>query len=125
MKELLLVGTGGFVGSVLRYVVSGAAHRATAIVSFPIGTFVVNIVGCLAIGYLSGMAEVRGVLGPQTRLFLTIGLLGGFTTFSTFGYETFTLAREADHLYALANVVASVVVGFGAVWIGHILSRMT
>ena len=121
----MLVGLGGFVGSVLRYVVSGAAYRLTPTLSFPIGTFAVNILGCLAIGFLSGLAETREVIGPQTRLFLMMGVLGGFTTFSTFGYETFALARDAERLYALANVLASVAVGFGAVWLGHILARMT
>lgn len=125
MKDLLLVGFGGFIGSILRFVVSGAAHRMTTILTFPIGTFAVNVLGCLAIGFLSGLAESREVIGPQTRLFLMIGLLGGFTIFSTFGHETFALARDGERLYALANVLASVTVGFGAVWLGQIFARMT
>ena len=125
MKDLLLVGFGGFLGSVLRFVVSGAAHRMTTILTFPIGTFAVNVLGCLAIGFLSGLAESREVISPQSRLFLMIGLLGGFTTFSTFGYETFALARDGERLYALANVLASVTVGLGAVWLGQILAKVT
>ncbi len=124
MKKLLLVGLGGFVGSILRYSVSGTAHRMTAMVTFPIGTFTVNALGCLAIGFLSGLAEAREVISPQTRLFLMIGLLGGFTTFSAFGYETFALARDAERLPALVNVLASVILGLGAVWLGQILARL-
>ena len=124
MKELLLVGAGGFVGSVLRYLVGGAAQRLAPTLSFPLGTFTVNVVGCLAIGLLSGLAETRDLIGPQARLFLTVGLLGGFTTFSAFGYETGVLARDAERLYALVNVAASVTVGLGAVWVGQVLGRM-
>ena len=124
MKELLFVGAGGFVGSVLRYLVGGAAQRLAPTLSFPLGTFTVNVVGCLAIGLLSGLAETRDLIGPQARLFLTVGLLGGFTTFSAFGYETVVLARDAERLYALVNVAASVTVGLGAVWVGQVLGRM-
>ena len=124
MKELLFVGAGGFVGSVLRYLVGGAAQRLAPTLSFPLGTFTVNVVGCLAIGLLSGLAETRDLIGPQARLFLTVGLLGGFTTFSAFGYETVVLARDAERLYALVNVAASVTVGLGAIWVGQVLGRM-
>jgi CrcB protein len=124
LRALVLVGMGGFVGSVLRYVMSGAAFRLTGIAVFPIGTFAVNVLGCLAIGFLSGLAETRDVIGPQTRIFLMVGLLGGFTTFSTFGFETFTLVRDAERLYALGNILASVAVGLCAVWLGQVLARV-
>ena len=92
--QILLVGAGGFVGSVLRYGLSGAVHRLLPFAAFPYGTLAVNVVGCLAIGLLAGWSEARQVIGPELRLFLFIGLLGGFTTFSTFGYETFEMARS-------------------------------
>ena len=69
-------------------------HRLMPLSEFPFGTFVVNVVGCLCIGVLNGVAETRQIIGPELRLFLMIGLLGGFTTFSTFGYETLALIRD-------------------------------
>jgi CrcB protein len=123
MIKLLLVGAGGFLGSVLRYGVSGLVHRLVPATLFPLGTLVVNVAGCFAIGLVAGMAETRGVLSSQTRLFLLIGLLGGFTTFSTFGHESFSFVREAEGMKALLNVLLSVVLGLGAVWIGHAIAR--
>jgi CrcB protein len=123
MIKLLFVGAGGFVGSVARYALGGVVHRLVPATLFPVGTLTVNVVGCFAIGALSGMGETRGVLAPQTRLFLLIGLLGGFTTFSTFGYESFALARNAEGLKALFNVLLNVALGLSAVWLGHALTR--
>lgn len=122
MSKLLLVGCGGFVGSVLRYLVSGWVHRLVERPGFPWGTLVVNLLGCFAIGVLSGLAESRQVLSAEARLFLLIGLLGGFTTFSTFGYETTALLAESQRLAALANVAAQVVLGIAAVYAGHRLA---
>ncbi len=118
LQPLLLVGAGGFVGSVLRFLVSGWAQRLDPAGSFPVGTLAVNTAGCLAIGLLGGLAEARSILGPEARLFVLIGVLGGFTTFSTFGYETLALLREGAWLPAAGNVVGSVVLGLAAVWIG-------
>jgi fluoride exporter len=90
---------------------------------FPYGTLVVNIVGCLLIGFLSGLAENRSVFGPEVRLFLFIGILGGFTTFSSFGYETFSLARDNENLAAAVNVFAQLILGLVGVWFGNTLAR--
>lgn len=83
--QALLVGAGGFVGSTLRFIVSGMVHRSIPFAVVPYGTLAVNVAGCLALGALAGIGEARSVMSPELRLFLMVGLLGGFTTFSTFG----------------------------------------
>ncbi len=123
LTQSLLVGAGGFVGAVLRFGVSGGVQRIAGFSSFPYGTLAVNVAGCLAIGLLSGLAEARQVLTPETRLLILIGLLGSFTTFSTFGYETLTLVRDGALLRAVANVGLHVGLGLGAAWAGLALSR--
>ena len=90
----------------------------------PYGTLVVNVVGCLLIGFLSGLAENRSVFGPEVRLFLFIGILGGFTTFSSFAYETFSLARDNENLAAAVNVSAQLIFGLMGVWFGNALARL-
>lgn len=119
--NLLLVGVGGFIGSIGRYVLAGAIHQVLHSAAFPYGTMVVNIVGCFVIGFLNGLAETRQMLSPELRLFLLIGLLGGFTTFSTFGYETMALLRASQIGAALANVLVQVTVGLLCVWLGYSL----
>jgi len=124
LLQLLLVGTGGFLGSVLRYVVSGAVHRLLPTTTFPVGTLTVNALGCLAIGFLAGLAETRQLLTPESRVFLLLGLLGGFTTFSTFGYEAFELLRDAEHWRAAGVVALHLGVALPAVWVGYTLSNL-
>jgi len=119
MRDILLVGFGGFIGSVGRYVLSGLTYRFVPTAAMPLGTMLVNVLGCGAIGFLAGMMDARQLIGPGLRLFLLIGVLGGFTTFSTFGYETLALARDGDHLRAGANVLLTVVLCLVAVWLGH------
>jgi CrcB protein len=115
---------GGFLGSVLRYGTGGLVHRVAGQALFPWGTLVVNGLGCLAIGFLGGLAEMRGVLTAEARLFLFIGVLGGFTTFSTFGYETIHLMRDGQAGWAAANVLAQVALGLAAVWAGDLTARL-
>jgi CrcB protein len=122
MKNVLWVGLGGFLGSILRYIVSGAVHHWHKGIGFPYGTLVVNLIGCLLIGLLSQMAETRGMIGPQARMFLFIGVLGSFTTFSTFGNETLNLVFDRNGILALANVGLHIFAGLGAVWLGRILA---
>lgn len=124
MKEILLVGTGGFLGSACRYLVGGWVHRLLGVSQFPVGTLAVNVAGCLAIGLFAGLAEARQVLTAEGRLFLLLGFLGGFTTFSSFGYETLALARGGEGGRALANVALQLVLGLAAVVAGHQLSRL-
>lgn len=110
-------------GAILRYGVGGLIHRLFE-GRFPLGTLLVNAAGCLCIGFLSTLADDRGALSASARLFLFIGVLGGFTTFSSFGYETLTLWRDGLAGRALLNVGANVVFGLGAVWIGHVIARL-
>ena len=121
--NLLYVGAGGFVGSIGRYLVAGAVYRIFPNSYFPIGTAVVNIVGCFLIGFLNGLVEMHQLLHPAMRIFLLIGLLGGFTTFSTFGYETVASLRTGEFVPALANVAIQVIAGLSAVWFGYTATR--
>jgi CrcB protein len=124
MLRVFLVGAGGFIGAILRYTVGGWVHNALDNAWFPYGTLLVNVLGCLLIGFLSGLAEARSVFGPEVRLFLFIGILGGFTTFSSFAYETFSLARDAENLAAAINVFAQLILGLMGVWFGNTLARL-
>ncbi len=115
---ILIIGAGGLVGAIMRYLVGSWVIGAVGNPSFPYGTLVVNVLGCAMIGLLAGLAETRDLLSPEARAFLLVGLLGGFTTFSAFGFETISLARDGALLIGLANVGAQVVLGLGAVWAG-------
>jgi CrcB protein len=122
--KILLAGCGGFLGSIARYLLGGAVHRLVQGPVFPFGTLVVNVSGCLAIGFLGGLADQRGLLSPEARVFLLIGVLGGYTTFSSFGYETYQLLRDGEMLPALANVFLQLALGIVAVWAGHTVTRL-
>ena len=124
MDKVLLVGLGGAIGSMARYGVGGAVGRLKAGWEFPIETLLINVVGCLVIGTLAGWSEARGVFSGNTRAFLFIGLLGGFTTFSTFGYEAFQLMRDAQWLRAGMYVGLHMVAGLVAVWGGWTLAQL-
>jgi CrcB protein len=121
--KLLIIGIGGFIGSVSRYLVGGWVHQLMNNPWFPFGTLAVNIIGCFLIGLLGGLSESRQVFSPETRLFLFIGVLGGFTTFSSFGYETFALARDGELLAAVININLQIFLGLGGVWAGNIAAR--
>jgi fluoride exporter len=120
--KYLLVAAGGALGSVARYLLDGVVLRLSS-PFFPSGTFVVNAVGCLAFGLIIGVADARSVLTPTGRLFLLIGLLGGFTTFSTFTFETFQLIRAGEYARGLLNTVGQVGVGYLAMWAGYVAAR--
>lgn len=124
MERLLLVGLGGGLGTMARYALGGFIGRLKSGWSFPLETLVINLAGCLAIGLLAGLAESRGVFTGVTRAFLFAGVLGGFTTFSTFGYETFQLLCDAQLAAALLSAGLQVVGGLGAVWAGTVLARL-
>ena len=124
MLKILFVGIGGFIGSIARYWASGLVHRILDKPWFPLGTLVVNVLGCLLIGVLGGLVEKRQLFSPEFRLFIFIGFLGGFTTFSTFGFEIITFARDGELVSALTNLVLHIVLGIGAVWLGFSLSKM-
>jgi fluoride exporter len=122
MLHLLIVGVGGFIGSIMRYALSGFAQRWTQSL-FPLGTLAVNLTGCLMIGVIWSLVEHREWFSPETRLFITVGVLGGFTTFSAFGFETFVLLRDGQFGWAAANVAANVFFCIGAVMFGWMLTK--
>lgn len=122
MNHYLAVAIGGCLGSVARYWLSGVAHRLTGS-GFPYGTLAVNVLGCFLLGGIMGLVEYRQLFGPSLRVFLTIGVLGGFTTFSTFGFETFALLRAHQHWAAFGNVAANVILGMLAVFAGWFLAK--
>ncbi|MBX7547915.1 fluoride efflux transporter CrcB [Streptomyces sp. NPDC004232] len=112
----LLVVAGAVVGAPLRYLTDRAVQKRHDTV-FPWGTFTVNVVGCLILGLLSG-AAAAGAASPHVQLLVGTGLCGALTTYSTFSYETLRLAESGARFHAVANVVASVVAGLGAVFVG-------
>jgi CrcB protein len=117
-KEILIVAVGGAVGSVARYKLGGFALHHTQAWNFPVSTFAVNVAGCLAIGILAALVEHHDLFSPSVRLLLFTGLLGGFTTFSAFGYETVFLLRRGLLSVAAGYVLLSVVCGLSAVLVG-------
>ena len=122
--EFLLVGSGGFIGSGFRYLLATSVQRMFPHVAFPFGTVTVNIIGCFLIGYIANALQVRGIIDPAVQLFLIVGILGGFTTFSAFSYENILLVQDARIDMAMLNAVISVVAGFGAAWLGFQLGRV-
>lgn len=122
MVKLLIIGAGGFAGAILRYLLSGLFQSLSGSAVFPVGTLGVNLVGCFLIGMLSYLTEYRGVFGPETRMFVFMGLLGALTTFSTFGHETYGLIKDARVSLALLNVGVHVVAGLAFVWFGRMLA---
>lgn len=123
MLDVILVGIGGSVGAMARYLLSRYV-QALAGPAFPFGTMAVNLLGCLVIGVLSQLADARNVFTPQSRAFVFAGILGGFTTFSSFAYETTMLAQTDQHLLALLNVILQVGLGLAAVWLGRALTGL-
>jgi CrcB protein len=122
MIRILLVGLGGFVGTLCRYWLSGLVARRYG-ETFPLGTLVVNAIGCFVIGFLFYFFYDRSLTTPTARTVVLIGLIGGFTTFSSYGLQTFTLLRDGEVFLALLNVVASNVLGLALVWLGYVLAK--
>ena len=118
LRPLLLSGLGGFIGSAGRYLIGGWVHGLMPLTTFPVGTLVVNVSGCFLIGLLGGLVESRQMFGPDLRVFLFIGVLGGFTTFSSFACETLALTRDAEFARALLNAGLQVTLGLAAAWLG-------
>ena len=119
LLNALLVGSGGFAGAILRYALGGVVHRQLPLATFPYGTLCVNLLGCILIGALAGLADSRQLFPPELRTFAFIGLLGGFTTFSTFGFETMALARDGEYLRAASNVGLHVFFGLALCWLAY------
>ncbi len=121
MLRFFVIGLGGAIGAILRYIVGGLDYRFSNGV-FPVSTLVVNVSGSLAIGFLWGIVD-RFAISPNMRLFIFIGILGGYTTFSTFSLETFNLARDGEYRIAFFNMAFSVALSVGAVFVGYIMSK--
>jgi CrcB protein len=114
----LLVALGGALGTLLRFTLGGWVQHATG-GTFPWGTFGINVAGALAIGALAAYADRGGALPAAWRIALQVGVLGGFTTFSSFGLETFRLVQDGDWSRATGYVLGTNVLGLAAVWIGY------
>ncbi len=123
MSGYLAVMTGGAVGASLRYLVSGLVYQRLG-TSFPYGTMAVNVVGCFLIGLVMSVTEDRFIINQNFRLFLTVGMFGGFTTFSTYSYESLVLLRDGQGVYAMMNLAGSVVAGLAAVYVGTVAGRI-
>lgn len=123
MIKLIIIGIGGFVGAILRYTISGVVYDLYGN-KFPLGTLVVNLLGCFALGFFITLAEGKFIFSPQIRTFTAIGLLGAFTTFSTFSFETLALIQDELYLAAIINILISVIGGALAVWAGIIAAKL-
>jgi len=121
MKLLLFVGIGSFIGGILRYLLSQFI-QTKFLSTFPYGTLGVNVLGCLVVGLVLALSE-RTSMTPEWRLFLATGICGGFTTFSAFSSETFSLLRDGQVWYASAYILMSLILGVLATFIGYSLPR--
>lgn len=119
----LLVFLGGGVGAVARYGMQAVVYRTLG-ASFPYGTLLVNVLGSFSIGLLMTLVESRLAISPFLRVFLAIGVLGGFTTFSSFSYETMALLRDSNYALGLANIGSNVIMCFSATWIGMTMGKL-
>ncbi len=123
MLQVIIAGLGGFIGSASRFWISSVTYRILG-QDFPYGTLLVNVVGAFLIGFLMAVFEERFLVSPNLRIFLTIGVLGGFTTFSTFSYETVSLLREGSYLTGTANILYSLLNCLGATWFGGVIGKL-
>jgi CrcB protein len=128
VKEILIIGTGGFLGAVLRYIAVLSMQVFKTKHEIPLGTLLVNVIGCLLIGFLAVLAENGKFLTPETRSFLIVGILGAFTTFSTFGYESMTMLRSGATTAFVLNIGLQLALGLLAVWLGinagHLIQKV-
>ena len=119
----ILIFLGGGIGACARYWLSTSVYQFLG-TKFPFGTLVVNILGCFLIGLFMTLFEDRFLVNPNLRLFLTIGILGGFTTFSSFSFETISLLQEGSYFDGVINILSSVLVCLSATWIGHFIGEL-
>ena len=120
--SIIYVALGGALGSASRYLLGTWTQSISKSIDFPYGTLTVNLIGCFVIGFLSQLAESRGAFTSESRAFVFVGILGGFTTFSSFGNDTINLLRDGETFNALANIGANVIVGLLLVWLGRMVS---
>lgn len=122
MRILLIIGAGGFLGSIARYLSQQGISKILPVI-FPYGTFTVNIVGCFLIGIFYALADRDNTMTPEWRFFLTTGFCGGFTTFSTFSYEAYNLVREEQYFFLSLYISLSVIIGMLATFLAITLIR--
>ncbi len=120
---ILIIGTGSFIGGVARFLTSRLIQNLT-ISSFPLGTFIVNITGCFLIGLFYGLSERGNIMNDELRIFLTVGLCGGFTTFSTFTNENVSLIRDGNFSHFLLYTGLSVFIGIMATYLGNVTTKI-
>ena len=123
MKQILLVGIGGFIGSIARYFVL-KLNLSWHFLSIPMGTLTVNIIGSFIIGFIVGVSAKSELITPGLRLFLMVGICGGFTTFSSFTLENMTLMQNGQFLSVLIYTGLSIFFGFLAVYLGYVTSNL-
>jgi CrcB protein len=123
LRTLLLIGLGGFLGSISRFLIALGLNRIFQSV-LPIGTLAVNILGCLFIGIIYSLAEQKNMLSPELRIFLGVGFCGGFTTYSSFAFDQFSLMKTGDFLMLSVYVGASVFLGLIAVYLGSQVHKL-
>ncbi len=123
MQRILFIGIAGLVGTLARYGLSGIIARRFG-ETFPTGTLVVNVSGCFLAGVLVYLLQERFMVNPEIRIAAMIGFLGGFTTFSSYGLQTFTLLQDGEFAFAALNVIASNVLGLLTVWAGYTLAKL-
>lgn len=122
MTKVLIVAIGGSIGAAARYILSTwAAERFGS--DFPYGTLIVNMIGCFIIGAFMVLVTERVIANPYWRLLVAVGFVGGLTTFSSFSYETLKLMEDAQHQWAVYNLLANLVVGFFATWLGMTVAK--
>jgi len=123
LKNLLIIGSGGFIGSIARYLVS-QLNLSVNFHSIPVGTLLVNIIGCFIIGFLTGVADKSMILTTEWRLFLMVGICGGFTTFSAFANENLMLMHNGQVAAVLLYTALSIFLGFLAVYLGYVITNL-
>ena len=123
MTRSALVALGGLVGSVGRYWLTGVVQRLNG-TDFPVGTLTVNVLGSFVVALVMVLSVERGAVGPNVRLLLAVGVCGGFTTMSTFSYETLALFRDGQVAFGLANIAGTVGASLTAAWLGQTLGRV-
>lgn len=123
MQKTILIAVAGLLGTLFRYWLSGFVARQYG-ETFPWGTIAVNLIGCLLTGAVFFLTEARFLVNPTVRMVILIGLLGGFTTFSSYGLQTFALLRDGEFGLAILNMVTSNTLGLFMVWMGYLLAKV-
>jgi CrcB protein len=123
LRTLLLIGMGGFLGSVSRFLIGQGLHRIFDTI-FPIGTMTVNVVGSFIIGVVYSLAERDNLISPEIRMFLAVGFCGGFTTFSSFAFDKLNLLKDSGFLYLSMYLGGSIFLGLLAVYLGTQIHKL-